>query len=61
MGIAYYCENSHLVRYRSEHTCASPIYYQMDSVKNAMHCKTKHAINPKPDPTILDAGDFITQ
>ena len=23
----YYCKNSHVQRYRSEHTCASAVYY----------------------------------
>ena len=56
MRIVYYSYNAHLLRLESEHTCASAIYYQMDSVK---HCKSKHAINLKCDPTILDAGDLI--
>ena len=30
MGVVYYCENVHFLRHRSEHTCASGMYYQMD-------------------------------
>ena len=37
--LLYYCENTHLLRYRSEHTCASAIIYQVDSVTKSVHCK----------------------
>ena len=42
-----------------EYTSASAIYYQIDSVSLAMHCKAKQAKNLKPDPTILCAEDLI--
>ena len=29
MGIIHYCQNLHLLRHRSEHTCASAVYYGM--------------------------------
>ena len=58
MGVVYYCENVHLLRHRSEHTSASKIYYQMESLTKALQCKAKYAVNMKPDPTLSDAEDF---
>ena len=40
-------KKEHLLIHRSDHTCALAIYYQMDSLTKAMHCKDKHAINLK--------------
>ena len=47
MGGVHYCENSHLLRHRSQHTCASAIYYQTDLGTKAMHSKAKHAIDAR--------------
>ena len=58
IGVVH-CENKHILRHRSVHTGASAIYYQVDSVTEALHCKTKGTINLKPDPTTLNAGDLI--
>ena len=41
MGGACYCEKAHLLRHRSKQTCASAMYYQMNSVAKSMQCKTK--------------------
>ena len=59
MGMVWYSENAHLLQCRSEHACASAIYYQMDSVVKTIHYKAKHAISLKLDPTFLDAKDLI--
>ena len=58
MGVVHYCENVHLLRHRSEHTCTSTIYYQVDSVTKALHHKAKYAINLNLDPTVTDKGDL---
>ena len=52
-------KKEHLLIHRSDHTCALAIYYQMDSLTKAMHCKDKHAINLKSYPTFPDLGDLI--
>ena len=57
LGVVCYCENGHLLRHRSKDICASAIYYQTYLDNKALHCKAKHIINLRPDPTILDAGD----
>ena len=58
MRIIYYCKNTHLLRHRSEHTSASVTFYLTGHPTKAIQYKAKHAINLKPDPTILDAGDL---
>ena len=59
VGVVHYCENAHLLRHRSEHTCSSAIYYQMDSVTKALHCKAKYGMNVKMDHTLSDVGDVM--
>ena len=41
MGVEHYGENAHSLGHRSEHTCASPIYYQADVVTKALYSKAK--------------------
>ena len=53
------CENPHLVRHRSEHTCPSAIYYQVQLVTNALYYKAKYVISLKLNPTISGTGDLI--
>ena len=55
MRFVYYCENT--PRHIFEQSGASVIYYEVDTVTNAMHCKATHTINMKPDPTTPNAGD----
>ena len=44
MTVVHFCKNTLLIRQTSEHTCASTIYYWVDSVTRALHCKVKFAI-----------------
>ena len=39
MGATYYCENSYVLRHRSEHTCESAIYYCTDPKTIIKHCR----------------------
>ena len=56
----YFCENAHMLRHRSEHTCSSTIYYQVeDLVMKVLHFKAKYNIHLKPDLTLLDARKAI--
>ena len=56
LAFTYYCEYAHLLRTRSEHTCASAIYYDEESAIIAEHCETVVHLNAPPTPRILDAG-----
>ena len=55
MEVVYYCEIAHLLKDRSEHTCASALYYQVDLVIKVSHCNAKYMINLKPEPILLGA------
>ena len=59
MGVARYCENAHLLRPISEHTCTSTIYYQVDLVIKGLHCKAKYSMNLKVDLALLNTGDLM--
>ena len=59
MGLVHCCENAQFLRYRSEHTCASVTYYEVDLVTKALHYEAKYAMNLKQDTTHLDTGDLI--
>ena len=59
MGVVCYWENAHSLGHRSKHTCASTIYYQVDLVMKALHCKVKYASSLKTDPTLLGVADLI--
>ena len=56
IGYTYYCENSYLLRHRSQHTCASAIYYNEDETAKVEHCKPQFIQNKKFNAQILDAG-----
>ena len=45
LGAVCYGENAYLLSHRSEHMCVSAVYYPMDSVTKALHCKEKQAIS----------------
>ena len=59
LAFTYYCEHAHLLCMRSEHTCASTIYYEESSVVIAEHCQALVHLNKPPKPRILDAGDQL--
>ena len=45
MGPTYYCQNSYVLRQRTQHTCESAIYYKMDAKTITKHCQVKFAAN----------------
>ena len=59
IGYMYYCEYSHLLKKRMEHTCMSAIYYDQGSNIKAKQCKTIVTFDTIPESKILDAGDLL--
>jgi hypothetical protein len=56
IGPTYICENAHLLRHRSEHTCASAIYYEEGPEIINRVCRPTIVHDLHPVPTVLDAG-----
>ena len=56
MGATYYCENSYVLRHRSEHTCELAIYYCTDPKTIIKHCRAMFASRQNFPPKVLDAG-----
>ena len=54
MGSTYYCQNSYVLRQKTQHTCESAIYYKMDAKTITKHCQTKFAANVEFTPKVLD-------
>ena len=59
MGSTYYCQNSYVLRQRTQHTCESAIYYKMDVKMITKHCQVKFAANVEFTPKVLDAGETM--
>ena len=59
MGPTYYCQNSYMLRQRTQHTCESAIYYKMDAKTITKHCQAKFAANVEFTPKVLDAGETM--
>ena len=59
MGSTYYCQNSYVLRQRTQHTCESAIYYKMDAKIITKHCQAKFAANVEFAPKVLDAGETM--
>ena len=59
MGSTYYCQNSYMLRQRTQHTCESAIYYKMDAKTISKHCQVKFAANIEFSPKVLDAGETM--
>ena len=59
MGSTYYCQNSYVLRQRTQHTCESAIYYKMDAETITKHCQAKFAANVEFTPKVLDAGETM--
>ena len=59
IGYMYYCEYTHLLKKRTEHTCMSAIYYDQGSDVKAKQCKTIVTFDTIPESKILDAGDLL--
>ena len=59
MGATYYCENSYVLRQRSEHTCESVIYYRTDPKTIMKHCRAMFTSQQNFPPKVLDAGETM--
>ena len=59
MGSTYYCQNSYVLRQRTQHTCESAIYYKTDAKMITKHCQAKFAANVKFTPKVLDTGETM--
>ena len=59
MGATYYCENSYVLRHRSEHTCESVIYYRTDPKTIMNHCRAMFTSRQNFPPKVLDAGETM--
>ena len=59
MGSTCYCQNSYVLRQRTQHTCESAIYYKMDAETITKHCQAKFAANVEFTPKVLDAGETM--
>ena len=59
MGSTYYCQNSYVLRQRTQHTCESAIYYKMDAKTITKHCQVKFAANVEFTPKVLAAGETM--
>ena len=59
MGPTYYCQNSYVLRQRTQHTCESAIYYKMEAKMITKHCQAKFAANVEFTPKVLDAGETM--
>ena len=55
----YYCEDAHLLKTHTEHTCMSAIYYDQGSDIKAKQCKTIVTFNTIPESKILEAGVLL--
>ena len=55
----YYCENSHLLKKCTEHTCMSAIYYDQESEIKVNQCKTIVTSDNTLESKILDAGNIL--
>ena len=59
MGATYYCENSYVLRHRSEHPCESEIYYRTDPKMIRKHCRAMFTSWQNFPPKVLDAGETM--
>ena len=59
IGYTYYCENAHLLKKCTEHTCMSVIYYDQENEIKANQCKTIVTFGNTPESKILDAGNIL--
>ena len=55
----YFCEQLQLVKHNSEHTCESAIYWDQPLSLIKEKCDIQYYPDLKPEPAILDAGDFL--
>ena len=59
IGYMYYCEYTHLLKKRTEHTCMSVIYYDQSSQIKVDKCKMIVTFNTIPESKILDASNIL--
>ena len=59
IGYMYYCEDTHLLKKCTEHTCMSAIYYDQSSDIKANKCKTIVTFDTLLESKILDASNIL--
>ena len=55
----YYCEYAHLLKYHTEHTCMSVIYYDKSSQIKGDKCKMIVTFDTLLESKILDASNIL--
>ena len=59
MEATYYCENSYVLRHRSEHACESVIYYRTNPKTIRKHCRAMFTSLQNFPLKVLDAGETM--
>ena len=59
MGATYYCENSYVLRQRTEHTCESAIFFRTDPKMITKHCRAMFVSRHNFPPKVLDTGETM--
>ena len=59
IGYIYYCEELFVVKHKSEHSCASAIFYELGPSQVIKNCKFDYMYNETVPPVILDGGKDI--
>ena len=56
IGYIYYCEKLFVVKHKSEHSCASAIFYELGPQQVIKNCKFDYMYNATVPPVILNGG-----
>ena len=56
IGYIYYCEELFVVKYKSKHSCASAIFYELGPQQVIKNCRFDYMYNATVPPVILDGG-----
>ena len=59
IGYTYYCENAHLLKKCTEHTCMSTTYYDQESEIKANQCKIIVTFDNTLESKILDTSNIL--
>ena len=59
IGYMYYCEDAHLLKKCTEHTCISAIYYDQSSDIKVDKCQTIVTFDTLPESKILDNSEIL--
>ena len=56
IGYIYHCEELFVVKYKSKHSCACAIFYELGPQRVIKNCKFDYMYNATVPPVILDGG-----